>query len=493
MGYYIFCFAVSLILSFIYLLKWDSRQLSLFSMAFIFITLGNFGYLMLANSRTIGEALIANKITYLSSCFGTLYVLFIAFRVCRIDIRAYHAAFFYAISSFVFGLSCTAGYSEIYYNSCSLAVVKGCTVINKTYGPMHFLSYVMLALYLVVGFVAILYSMKKKKDISRRNAEMMLGIETFIVFMFFFGRLFMTYDITPLLYNVILVVFLVLANRTTLYDVDKSVMGALTARGDLGVVSFSKSLVFAGCNDVAEKYYPELAKFRVDEHINPEDPDIQNFVESMKKLKESGSAVFRYSRDDVYYEVSGNQLFLGKKLLGYTFLIYDVTRNHESEIKFNEQAIVDDLTRLYNRRHYEEVLDDPQDADVLIFFDVNGLKSANDTYGHEAGDELLTGASECLRGAFENFGKCFRTGGDEFFAALKGDKATIKKATEKFDSLCENWKGEKIPSMHVSYGVVFKEDFEGLSFRELAREADKLMYKAKEEYYSGVDADRRKE
>ncbi len=492
MEYYIFCFAVSLILSFIYLAKWNSRHLNLFAMAFVFITLGNYGYLTMAASKTIGEALIANKITYLSSCFGTLYVLLVAFKICKIEIRSYVAALLYTFSTFVFVMSCTAGYSDIYYRECTLGRVNRCTVIIKQYGPMHVFSYIMLAAYVLIGLVTVLYSIKKKKDVSRRNAEMLLGIEMFILFMFIFGKMFMKYDITPLLYDVILCVFLILANRTTLYDVDSSVLVALAARGDLGVVSFSKDRFFVACNDVAMKYYPALEELHVDKRVDEKNPDMQSFLACMDEIANNDSAGFKYNMDDKYYEVSCNRLFSGKKLLGYTFLIYDATRNHESELRFNEQAITDELTHLYNRRHYEEVLDNPQDSDCLIFFDVNGLKNANDTYGHEAGDELLIGASECLKQAFEGLGKCFRTGGDEFFAALKGDKATIKKATDKFDILCENWKGEKVPSMHVSYGVVFKEDFKKLTYRELAREADKLMYKAKEEYYSGTDADRRK-
>ena len=46
--------------------------------------------------------------------------------------------------------------------------------------------------------------------------------------------------------------------------------------------------------------------------------------------------------------------------------------------------------------------------------DVNGLKEANDTLGHEAGDELIIGSAECLEKSFEGINTIYRLGGDEF-------------------------------------------------------------------------------
>lgn len=65
----------------------------------------------------------------------------------------------------------------------------------------------------------------------------------------------------------------------------------------------------------------------------------------------------------------------------------------------------DDLTGMYNRKAYENDLsifpEVPEEKDFVYFeFDVNGLKIVNDNLGHAAGDELLTGAAECLELCF---------------------------------------------------------------------------------------------
>ncbi|MBR5705734.1 MAG: diguanylate cyclase, partial [Deltaproteobacteria bacterium] len=53
--------------------------------------------------------------------------------------------------------------------------------------------------------------------------------------------------------------------------------------------------------------------------------------------------------------------------------------------------------------------------DLAVFsIDVNGLKTVNDSLGHDAGDELIRGAADCISAAFGQTGKCYRTGGDEF-------------------------------------------------------------------------------
>ena len=111
-------------------------------------------------------------------------------------------------------------------------------------------------------------------------------------------------------------------------------------------------------------------------------------------------------------------------------VIYTV-RNIDEEKRREEHLIrismTDELTRLYNRRCYEEDIakyrEEPLEDDfVLISIDVNGLKTANDNLGHAAGDELIKGAADCLASTVGNRGKAYRTGGDEFLVIIRTDK-----------------------------------------------------------------------
>lgn len=88
-------------------------------------------------------------------------------------------------------------------------------------------------------------------------------------------------------------------------------------------------------------------------------------------------------------------------------------------------AYQDALTGLFNRTSFLEALDEyrnnPPESLGAIFFDVNNLKAANDNYGHETGDRLISIAADIISQSFADYGKTYRTGGDEFLVFLNGD------------------------------------------------------------------------
>jgi diguanylate cyclase (GGDEF)-like protein len=96
-----------------------------------------------------------------------------------------------------------------------------------------------------------------------------------------------------------------------------------------------------------------------------------------------------------------------------------------------EQAMTDPLTGLGNRRRLTgdlatAVADaEPRRPSVLLLFDLDGFKNYNDTFGHLAGDELLTRLGGRLRQAVDGAGRAYRLGGDEFCAHLKLDGADL--------------------------------------------------------------------
>ncbi len=176
------------------------------------------------------------------------------------------------------------------------------------------------------------------------------------------------------------------------------------------------------------------------------------------------------------------------------------TQNIDEAKKQEEQLIhttrTDELTRLLNRRAYEEDIyaqnNVPvQDNFVSMILDVNGLKTVNDTLGHDAGDELLIGASQCMTESFGKYGHIYRTGGDEFIAILFCDNEKLKEALTDFDKKMSEWKGELANNLSISYGYVRKEEKPEMSVRELASIADKRMYEAKAAYYRNKGVDRR--
>ena len=161
----------------------------------------------------------------------------------------------------------------------------------------------------------------------------------------------------------------------------------------------------------------------------------------------------------------------------------------------NEHLIeADQLTGLYNRRSYDHRLDmlrcEKKTAGIVML-DVNQLKKINDTLGHKAGDELICGASTCIRQVFSKYGTCYRIGGDEFAVILNPLYEPLLVITEEFDKITYGWRGQTLNLLSVSYGIATPEEYPALSQDELIQKADKLMYAAKADYYRKAGIDRR--
>ena len=109
-------------------------------------------------------------------------------------------------------------------------------------------------------------------------------------------------------------------------------------------------------------------------------------------------------------------------------------RMRETQDELRDAAMTDSLTGLPNRRRLTSDLESAaNDPNVrLALFDLDGFKAYNDTFGHLAGDALLTRLGHRLREAVNLAGTAYRLGGDEFCVLVSGERsaATIQSAVE---------------------------------------------------------------
>lgn len=180
-------------------------------------------------------------------------------------------------------------------------------------------------------------------------------------------------------------------------------------------------------------------------------------------------------------------------------VIYTI-RNIDEEKKNIEKWIrrsnTDELTDCYNRYAYEEeitALNSGAIDDDLVYvsIDVNSLKVTNDAKGHEAGDELLLGAAECMKKCFGPYGKIFRIGGDEFVVIMHADDESLEKVKRELEETTSSWSGELVDEVALSCGYVSYKETEDMDMRQIAVLADKRMYADKAKYYKEKGIDRR--
>ena len=150
-------------------------------------------------------------------------------------------------------------------------------------------------------------------------------------------------------------------------------------------------------------------------------------------------------------------------------------------------ATTDSLTGLENRFSFDSALNDIQRESaakenwMLFLMDVNGLKYANDTFGHQAGDILIKAAADVILKTFSPDGKCYRIGGDEFAVVIEIPRESVFLLQEK---LCKNiaeYNKDALYYLSIAVGDSRLQNDAGVrkSISDWKMEADLNMYRDK--------------
>lgn len=138
--------------------------------------------------------------------------------------------------------------------------------------------------------------------------------------------------------------------------------------------------------------------------------------------------------------------------------------------------LFDKPTSLLNHGTYLRKIKELKANQAVIILDIDDFKQINDNYGHQYGDKCLSTVSRNIKMIFENYGQCYRIGGDEFAVVLKkcgNEESLIKRFDEAIDN---SFNGNPI-QLSVSAGYSRYEDSD--SFEDVVRRADDNMYSVK--------------
>ena len=143
------------------------------------------------------------------------------------------------------------------------------------------------------------------------------------------------------------------------------------------------------------------------------------------------------------------------------FLAREIGRRAEAEDKLEELATTDALTGLKNRRKFDSEIDlewrraaRSETPVAVLMIDADHFKAYNDTYGHQAGDQVLVGIAICISDSVRRSGDCpARYGGEEFAVLLPGLSAVEAfTVAETIRLKVEQWSEEPCVTT-VSIGV----------------------------------------
>ena len=163
-------------------------------------------------------------------------------------------------------------------------------------------------------------------------------------------------------------------------------------------------------------------------------------------------------------------------------ILRDITGKKMLENSLEYLSYNDQLTGLKNRRFYEEELkriDVKENLPLtLALGDVNGLKLINDSFGHVAGDELISKVAEIIKKGCRTGDIVARLGGDEFIILLpKTDGYKADKIIKNINKLAQK---EKIRNLDISISFGYETKYcETEDCQEVFRKAEDYMYKRK--------------
>ncbi|MBR1750941.1 MAG: GGDEF domain-containing protein [Ruminococcus sp.] len=170
----------------------------------------------------------------------------------------------------------------------------------------------------------------------------------------------------------------------------------------------------------------------------------------------------------------------------HTFVYKDKDTEHNMAIALAKQkAYKDGLTGVKNKMAYLEALAElestVESGEIteygVVVFDVNELKTINDTLGHEVGDEYIKSACRIICRQFDH-SPVFRIGGDEFVAILKGgDYAKREELVSAFRETIEN--NVENGSVVVASGLAVYDSSTDSSYNDVFKRADESMYEQK--------------
>ena len=209
--------------------------------------------------------------------------------------------------------------------------------------------------------------------------------------------------------------------------------------------------------------------------LNYNDPEIR----TRNEVEELSDAVSQMTSDIKTY--IGNMLDAEDKV--------EVMKNQVSHM--GEVVYQDALTRVKNKAWYD-MIKDRLDDDIengrarfgIVMIDLNWLKVVNDTYGHERGDEYISGSCHTICGVFVH-SSVARVGGDEFVVLLeRADYDNRDDLLSRLRAAFENSSNDETREPWLRYSAamgmaIYDKDNDG-SVDDVFKRADTLMYKDKQ-------------
>ena len=360
--YYDILLLVSVLLTGIYMFIWNKHYDVHITMVFVLVPVVCLGYMMLAHSTVLPEAMAANKLIYIGGCFLQLIVLLVICTLCGVRLgragRFLKVAAF-TVSSVIFIFVLNPMKSGDFYRHVELEIRNGLPLLHKEYGWMHTAFRVLVIIYYVLSISLIIYCLIRKNQISRKILTLLLFPESLAVLALFLNRQPTgSFELLPLTYVAAQATYLVIVSRISRYDVTDTAAESLSRSGEAGFISIDSGMHYLGSNETAKEIFPVLRKLTVDLSVRRRKSFsdlVTPWLEAYRQDREKNTA--SYENDGKFYQIGISPLYSGRRQKGYQLTVTDNTED-QMRLRFHQrwnERLKDEVDR--KTKHIREMHD----------------------------------------------------------------------------------------------------------------------------------------
>lgn len=273
-------------------------------------------------------------------------------------------------------------------------------------------------------------------------------------------------------------------------DTDKSFL--MVSDGIEIIFANQTVLDFAGFKSLADfedehKHISDKFEIVDDEDFLQSDNNGLHWIDYLQKEQNNRELKVLVKKDNEnrYFKPTSKEIVIDDKTL-YLITFYEMTDEYIKILDLEEEAYTDSLTELFNRRRLNTVLTKEIELSSatksslsVIFLDIDHFKIVNDTFGHDAGDEVLIDLSKILTSTIRQSDFVARWGGEEFMIALQSTNSVQASAlAEKIRVAVEKYSFNIVGQITISLGVTQYIKYE--SQNSFTKRVDEALYEAKE-------------
>ncbi len=183
-----------------------------------------------------------------------------------------------------------------------------------------------------------------------------------------------------------------------------------------------------------------------------------------------------------YFHVTVNPTFDAEgRLAGAVHVARDITSRRAMEDRLRYLSTHDELTRLNNRTYFEAEIERLKRGRVaplsVVIADLDGLKEANDRFGHDHGDALIRAAADMFRDIFRADDIIARIGGDEFAVLMIGvGEQMLDSILLRARQMLSDGHYQSVHGLKVRFSMGCATTHQPFELEKAIREADMAMY-----------------